>query len=66
MRVEVPASTAELARPSTWRMRPSPFVIDIGANIGCGGKHVGRMRARWLCVRMPWSQALQQPTRQIV
>ena len=34
MRTPVPASPKELSQPSTWRRVASPFVVDIGANIG--------------------------------
>lgn len=34
LRAPVPSSPAELSRPAAWRARRSPFVVDIGANIG--------------------------------
>ena len=34
MKVPVPASAEELADPKSWRVPASPFVLDIGANVG--------------------------------
>lgn len=35
LRTPVPASPAELPRPSSWRARPGPFVVDIGVWQAC-------------------------------
>jgi hypothetical protein len=34
MRAPVPASPEDLAHPSRWKVPASPFVLDIGANVG--------------------------------
>lgn len=63
MRAPVPGSAADLAEPAAWRRAKSPFVIDIGANIGwfainaaaAGGTVAAFEGAAWLWVG--WSAA---------